>query len=181
MTFKAIWRSTDRQITSGVPGRAAQGGVGQLLPGAEICQKFNQWGNFADESGTFHNSYYDTQWSFICLSFSCQSLFGHVSRKNGNRCKTHIWNHQYYLWFMMIIFISKLIFQVERDGSIIWWHQEESCMEGLPSRGAGPSQALILRNIGSSTIAQGPRMNKGSSTILAMAYTKAGHNHGHGL
>ena len=46
-------------------------------------------------------------------------------------------------------------------------------MEGVPSRGPGLSRALILRNIGSSTVAQGPRMNIGSSTVLAMAYTSA--------
>ena len=54
-------------------------------------------------------------------------------------------------------------------------------MEGVPSRGPGLSRALILRNIGSSTVAQGPRMNIGSSTVLAMAHTRAGHNHGQGL
>ena len=57
----------------------------------------------------------------------------------------------------------------------------ELCMEGVLSRGLGLSRALILRNIGSSAVAQGPRMNIGSSTVLAMAYTSAGHNHGHGL
>ena len=114
-------------------------------------------------------------WRFTCLGFSCQNIFGHVRMSTDGK---HIWSHQYYLWLMILIFISKLIIQIERDGSILWWHKEELCMEGLPSRGAGPSQALILRNIGSST--QGPR-NIRSSSILAMAYTKAGHNHRHGL
>ena len=115
VTFKAIWRSTDRQITTGVPGRAALGALGSAFttrPGGAFVKNSTSgetvWKKVEPsiraavkvrESKTFHKE--------IMASKEEKEKFQVCSIISVN----------YWLPLMIVV---KLIIQKEGYGSVLW-------------------------------------------------------------